>query len=63
MSTDKKSFMNQLDRLDKVIKERADILDKANCRNVINYNKKRQKNQHLSLNSAHFFIFLQINVN
>ena len=43
MSTDKKSFMNQLDRLDKVIKERADILDKANCRNVINYNKKHDK--------------------
>ena len=43
MSTDKKSFMNQLDRLDKVIKERSNILDKANCRNVINYNKKHDK--------------------
>ena len=43
MSTDKKTFMNQLDRLDKVIKERADILDKVNCRNVINYNKKHDK--------------------
>ena len=40
MSTNKKEFMAQIKWLEKEMNKRADILDKANCRNVINYNKK-----------------------
>ena len=40
MSTNKKEFMDQMKWLEKEMNKRADILDKANCRNVINYNKK-----------------------
>ena len=43
MSTNKQEFMDQVDRLEKLIKERAEILDKENCRNVINYNKTHDK--------------------
>ena len=40
MSTNKKKFMDQMKWLEKEMSKRADILDEANCRNVINYNKK-----------------------
>ena len=40
MSTNKKEFMAQIKWLEKEMSKRADILDEANCRNVINYNKK-----------------------
>lgn len=40
MSTNKKEFMDQMKWLEKEMNKRADILDEANCRNVINYNKK-----------------------
>lgn len=40
MSTNKKEFMEQMKWLEKEMNKRADILDEANCRNVINYNKK-----------------------
>lgn len=43
MSTNKQEFMDQIDRLEKLIKERSEILDKENCRNVINYNKTHDK--------------------
>ena len=43
MSTNKQEFIDQMDRLEKLIKERAEILDKENCRNVINYNKTHDK--------------------
>jgi S-DNA-T family DNA segregation ATPase FtsK/SpoIIIE len=43
MSTNKQEFMDQIDRLEKLITERAEILDKENCRNVINYNKTHDK--------------------
>ena len=43
MSTNKQEFMDQIDRLEKLIIERAEILDKENCRNVINYNKTHDK--------------------
>ena len=40
MSTNKKEFMAQIKWLEKEMNKRADILDEANCRNVINYNEK-----------------------
>lgn len=40
MSTNKNEFMDQMKWLEKEMSKRADILDEANCRNVINYNKK-----------------------
>lgn len=40
MSTNKKEFMAQIKWLEKEMNKRADILDEANCRNVLNYNKK-----------------------
>ena len=43
MSTNKQEFIDQIDRLEKLIKERSEILDKENCRNVINYNKTHDK--------------------
>ena len=43
MSTNKKEFMDQMKWLEKEMNKRADILDEANCRNVINYNKKHDK--------------------
>lgn len=43
MSTNKKEFMAQIKWLEKEMNKRADILDEANCRNVINYNKKYDK--------------------
>ena len=43
MSTNKQEFIDQIDRLEKLITERAEILDKENCRNVINYNKTHDK--------------------
>ena len=44
MSTNKKEFMDQMKWLEKEMNKRADILDEANCRNVINYNKKHDTN-------------------
>ena len=43
MSTNKEEFLSQLNWLESKMQERADILDKSNCRNVINYNKKHDK--------------------
>ena len=43
MSTNKNEFMQQMKWLEAKMNERADILDKVNCRNVINYNKKHDK--------------------
>ena len=40
MSTNKKEFMDQMKWLEKEMNKRADILDEANCRSAINYNKK-----------------------
>ena len=40
MSTNKEEFIGQIKWLEKEMNKRADILDEANCRNVINYNKK-----------------------
>ena len=40
MSTNKEEFISQMKWLEKEMNKRADILDEANCRNVINYNKK-----------------------
>ena len=40
MSTNKKEFMAQIKWLEKEMSKRADILDEANCRNVISYNEK-----------------------
>ena len=40
MSTNKKEFIEQMKWLEKEMNKREDILDEANCRNVINYNKK-----------------------
>jgi len=40
ISTDKKSFLSQINALEKEMERRADILDKTNCRNAISYNKK-----------------------
>jgi DNA segregation ATPase FtsK/SpoIIIE-like protein len=40
MSTNKQEFLEQLRWLENKMQERASILDEANCRNVINYNKK-----------------------
>lgn len=43
VSTNKEDFKKQINSLEKEMKKRADILDKANCRNVVNYNKKYDK--------------------
>ena len=43
MSTDKKTFIEQINGLKEEINNRAKILEEANCRNVINYNKKNAK--------------------
>ena len=43
MSTDKDEFLSQLKWLESEMDKRANILDKSNCRNVINYNKKYDK--------------------
>ena len=43
VSTDKESFLKQINALEKEMNRRADILDNTNCRNVINYNKKYNK--------------------
>lgn len=43
VSTDKESFLKQINALEKEMNRRADILDNTNCRNVINYNKKYDK--------------------
>ena len=43
MSTNKEEFIGQMKWLEKEMNKRADILDKVNCRNVINYNKKYDK--------------------
>ena len=40
MSTNKEEFISQMKWLEKEMNKRADILDKANCRNVISYNEK-----------------------
>ena len=40
VSTDKDEFKNQINSLKKEMDKRAEILDKANCRNAITYNKK-----------------------
>ena len=43
MSTNKKEFVSQINALEEEMKLRAEILDKTNCRNVINYNEKYDK--------------------
>jgi DNA segregation ATPase FtsK/SpoIIIE-like protein len=43
VSTNKQEFLSQLNTLDKIMKSRTEILDEANCRNVISYNKKHDK--------------------
>jgi len=40
VSTNKKSFLEQIEALEKEMERRANILDKTNCRNAISYNKK-----------------------
>ena len=40
VSTDKEGFFNQIKALEKEMERRANILDEANCRNAISYNKK-----------------------
>ena len=40
MSTNKEEFLTQIKFVEDKMQERAIILDKANCRNVVNYNKK-----------------------
>ena len=40
VSTNKNDFINQINYLKKEMDKRAEILDKANCRNAITYNKK-----------------------
>ena len=40
MSTNKEEFISQMKWLEKEMNKRADILDEANCRNVISYNEK-----------------------
>jgi DNA segregation ATPase FtsK/SpoIIIE-like protein len=43
MSTNKKEFIEQVNALEKEMELRSKILEEANCRNVINYNKKNDK--------------------
>ena len=43
MSTNKKQFIEQINGLEQEMDKRAEILEEANCRNVINYNKKSDK--------------------
>ena len=43
MSANKEEFLSQLKWLENKMQERAGILDRSNCRNAINYNKKLQK--------------------
>ena len=43
MSANKEEFLSQLKWLEDKMQERASILDKTNCRNVVNYNKKNDK--------------------
>ena len=38
VSTNKNDFINQINYLKKEMDKRAEILDKANCRNAITYN-------------------------
>ena len=38
VSTNKEGFLNQIKALEKEMERRANILDEANCRNIINYN-------------------------
>ena len=40
VSTNKNDFINQINCLKKEMDKRSEILDKANCRNAITYNKK-----------------------
>ena len=40
VSTNKEGFLNQIKALEKEMERRANILDEANCRNAISYNKK-----------------------
>ena len=43
MSSTHEKFLEQAEWLERKYKERAKILNEANCRNVINYNKKHDK--------------------
>ena len=43
VSINEEQFLNQIEWLERRMKERAEILNKSNCRNVINYNKKHDK--------------------
>ena len=43
MSANKEEFLSQLKWLEDKMQERASILDKTNCRNVINYNNKHNE--------------------
>lgn len=43
MSTTCSKFLEQVEWLEKKFKERAKILNEANCRNVVSYNKKNEK--------------------
>lgn len=40
VSTNKEAFLRQIKYLEDEMKRRASVLEKANCRNAINYNKK-----------------------
>ncbi|MGL5381075.1 FtsK/SpoIIIE domain-containing protein [Clostridium sp.] len=40
VATNKKEFLSMINKLNKNIEERAEILNNANCRNVIKYNSK-----------------------
>ena len=43
MATDKEGFLDIVRILEDMMKERAEIFDKTNCRNAINYNEKHDK--------------------
>ena len=43
IATNTSEFLQHMDKLEKEMNKRAEILDKANCRNVINYNKNNSE--------------------
>ena len=43
VSTNEEQFLSQVEWLERRMTERAEILNKSNCRNIINYNKKHDK--------------------
>ena len=42
VATNKEQFIQHMNDLEKVINKRKEVLDKLNCRNAINYNKKHE---------------------